>query len=165
MNNDTGCHAAAVAFAAGTFDADSNDSTGYRFRVGANAITVRELGVYDEGKNGLAEAHPVGIYHYETKVLLRSATVPAGTAAPLTGDFRYTAIAPVVLSADTQYVIQSYRTTGADRITYNVSSQTVKEGITIEATMFTNASGGLAFPKFTFVTTPPGIYAPNLKFF
>lgn len=165
VDNDTACDAAAVRFTAGTLDGDSNDSTGYRFRVGPNAITVRALGVYDEDQNGLAEAHPVGIYDYATKVLLASATVPAGTAATLTGDFRYAPITPVVLNANAQYVIQSYRATSADRITYNVTNQTVTAGITFEMTMFQNASNGLVFPTLTLPTKTPGIYAPGFKFF
>ena len=49
------------------------------------------LGVWDQSGDGLAEAHQVGLWDLVGN-LLASANVASGTAAPLTGGFRYTAL-------------------------------------------------------------------------
>ena len=77
-----------------------NYSVGWTFTAN-QPIEVSSLGYFDFQNNGLAGAHAVGIWN-SSGVLLTSAVVPAGTAAPLGSDgFRYVAIPTLLLPAGT----------------------------------------------------------------
>jgi len=76
-------------------------SLGWEFHVLA-PFTVTQLGFYDDGKNGLAEAHAVGIFDPGGNLLV-SGTVQPGD--PLVSWWRWTSVTPVVLPPDTGYVI------------------------------------------------------------
>ena len=94
----------------------SNTTGGIGSVVGANQgwlftansdLQVTSLGYWDRGLDGLYGSHEVGIFT-TAGVLLTSATVPSGTAAPLTYNFRYVSTAPVTLLAGTDYVIGTF---------------------------------------------------------
>ena len=75
-----------------------------------NDILITQLGVFDSGGDGLGNAHAVGLWREApgglTGTLLASATVPAGTNAPLIDGYRWVSIPPVVISYDlTRYVV------------------------------------------------------------
>ena len=92
------------------------------FNVGAKAITVSALGFYDDGADGLTEAHNVALYdRSNTATPLTSLTVPSGTTATLTGvgtysngtgrqgGFRVVNLAtPITLPANFQGTVESY---------------------------------------------------------
>lgn len=83
------------AWEAGTF--------GWRFTPTVD-IEVMELGCYDEGQDGLARRHRVGIFDAETEHLLASVTVRPKSR--LDGLFRYEALAtPLVLTAGRPYLV------------------------------------------------------------
>lgn len=63
-------------------------------------MAITQLGVYDNNGDGLANSHDVGLWTADG-TLLASATVPAGTAAPLVGGFRYMPISPVIIPIPT----------------------------------------------------------------
>ncbi|HET6249045.1 MAG TPA: PEP-CTERM sorting domain-containing protein [Tepidisphaeraceae bacterium] len=94
-----------------------------------NGITVSQLGIFDDGFDGLSQAHNVAIYNLNGSVLMASATVSAGTTGfsssdgPYTytnptsstssnpqtqGGFRYVSIAPVFLPNGFQGSIVGY---------------------------------------------------------
>ncbi|MEP7072377.1 MAG: DUF4082 domain-containing protein [Verrucomicrobiota bacterium] len=75
-------------------------SLGFRFTANDNS-RVTALGFYDDQKNGLTQAHPVGIYDVITRQLVASTTVLPSD--PITGFFRYHAITPVTLTAGRDY--------------------------------------------------------------
>src|SRR5437764_5772066 len=86
------CAASASAVPVLTFDentivpATNQDQTvGWQFDL-SQTITVNGLAWYDDGQNGLAMSHTVGIWN-PTGVLIASVLIPAGTAAPLDGRF------------------------------------------------------------------------------
>jgi len=79
---------------------------GFEFSV-VNSATITALGVYDDGQDGISNPATVGLWDI-SGTLLRSATVPAGTTAPLIADFRYTSIVPFTAVAGTDYIIGSY---------------------------------------------------------
>ena len=75
---------------------------GWAFRNrGTNAIVITAVGIFDDGGDGLANSHEVGIWTYLNGQLLdspaASATVLAGTEAPLTDGYRYAQLSPVIL--------------------------------------------------------------------
>ena len=61
-----------------------------------NAVSITQLGVFDSGGDGLANPHQIGLWRLNG-TLLASATVPAGTAAPLVDGYRYVTISPVTI--------------------------------------------------------------------
>ncbi len=62
-----------------------------------NYMAVTQLGVFDQGGDGLANSHAVGIWAVDG-TLLASTTIPAGTVAPLVDGYRYMPITPVFIS-------------------------------------------------------------------
>jgi hypothetical protein len=88
---------------------DSSDlSLGFVFTTNL-PLTVTSLGYFDDGGNGFAVAHTVGIFD-DNGYLLTSTTLSAGTGDPLDGQFRYQAIAPITLAAGNSYTLAA--TTG-----------------------------------------------------
>jgi hypothetical protein len=76
---------------------------GYRFTVGSAALVVSALGIWDEGQDGLAHSHRVGLWDDDAH-LMGSVVVPVGTHGQLVGEFRYQTLeAPVVLNAGHVY--------------------------------------------------------------
>ena len=74
-------------------------------------VSVQALGQWDENLDGLSIGTPVGLWSSDG-TLLASVVVPSGTAAPLTGAYRYVPISPVQLIAGRQYVIASAQASG-----------------------------------------------------
>jgi hypothetical protein len=67
-------------------------------------LWVSELGFFDLGQDGLNISHDVGIWDQNHNLLV-SATVSAGTAAPIIGEYRYVEISPLRLTGGQAYVI------------------------------------------------------------
>ena len=76
-------------------------SRGWQFQAGSSEgeILITQLGVFDAGGDGLVNSHQVGLWRAGniTGTLLGSATVPAGTDAPLINGYRWVSIDPVLL--------------------------------------------------------------------
>ena len=88
------------------------------------SILVTQLGVFDEGGDGLVNSHQVGFWSFDG-TLLASATVPAGTTAPLLDGYRYVPISPVLLPAgvDSAYLVAAqYSVDDADDMLTPVGS-------------------------------------------
>ncbi|MBK8040378.1 MAG: DUF4082 domain-containing protein [Verrucomicrobiaceae bacterium] len=101
-------HAAtALSFSSytGSFTDGVGRVIGWEFSTTAAPVQVTHLGFFDEGANGLASSHAVGLYLKSTKALVASVIVPAGTSASLDGFFRMESITPVSLLPATEYVI------------------------------------------------------------
>jgi hypothetical protein len=82
---------------------------GWQFNTTNFNVQVTSLGVFDNNaKNslpdGLVEFHTVGIYN-SVGTLLVSAVVPAGSVGTLNNFYRYTAISPIILAANSNYTI------------------------------------------------------------
>jgi len=75
---------------------------------------VNWLGYYDENGDGLANSHLVTLWDNSTQTILASATVPAGTAAPLVNGYRWVQLpSTVTLNYGSYYVIGA-QTDGVD---------------------------------------------------
>ena len=98
-------------FSGGSELALSSWTVGYRFVVGGDALEVSALGAWDDGEDGLAQSHEVGIWS-DAGVLLAQATIPAGTSATLSGGFRYVSIPALTLSDNTAYRIGDFHSGG-----------------------------------------------------
>lgn len=140
-------------------------TAGYTFSVGVSPLTLTDLGIWDEGQNGLVESHKVTLWT-SAGVVVGSAIVPSGTAAPLTGAYRYVSLgaSPLTLAANTTYTIGALYSgnRGADIFPNNINpaSITTASGLTLGAA---RAAIGDTFP-----TTDAGVgghyMAPNFKF-
>jgi hypothetical protein len=123
--------------------------SGSQFTVGVSPLNVGRVGFYDLGANGLSSAHDVGIYRVSDHVLLGSATVSAGTVAPLQVGFRWASLTtPLTLNANTAYAIVA--TSGADGATYWYTSQAgMGSGFTYTTQLYGfNGGGSLAWPVY-----------------
>jgi hypothetical protein len=126
----TGRASAAVIAYTGTGatagQAGGNLNIGRQFAVTGTGITVRDLGVWDSGGDGLAKAHAVTLFTINsgagaanasvTPVAGGSATVPASTAAPLDTGIRFTSLTAPIFLAPGNYSVVAYglNVTGGD---------------------------------------------------
>lgn len=125
----------AVSIAGGSTFVFSNErfTMGYDFTLSTAAI-VSSLGVQDQGSDGLATSHPVGIWN-SVGTLVASGTVPAGTAGSLKNGFRYVSITPVSLPAGSYRAgALFYNGNGNDTFLNNVTSVTPHPLITYGGT-------------------------------
>ena len=131
----------------GSLRTDSNTTVGLGFTVGAETITVTQLGAWDEGGNGLTASHPVGLFS-SGGTLLGSVTVSAGTGDTLLNGYRYATLSsPVALSASTTYVIGAYFTSGGpDAWRQNTTDGVVTSDVATYYTAYANGTG-LTFPN------------------
>ncbi len=80
---------------------DSYPQVGFGFAANPSGTAqVNQLGYFDQGGDGLAAAHQVGLYHYNGSAyqLLATTTIPAGTGALLENGFRWMPIPTVTLT-------------------------------------------------------------------
>jgi hypothetical protein len=131
-----------------------------------NDILITQLGVFDAGGDGLVNAHEVGLWRQIdnlTGVLLTSVTVPAGTAAPLNGGYRWVPISPVAIPPDiTTYVVAAQYSAGDvdNLVTPYVDS--FPSGLVIYPDMGRGALGSnLPYPAGG---GPTPYWQPNLQF-
>jgi hypothetical protein len=105
---------AAVAFDTSQYWSLGGGSGTYGWQFATQSeIEISSLGIYDDAGvsygfpgNGLLESHEIGIWDVaDPSAPLASATIPAGTVAPLVDGFRYVDISPVMLSPGHEYVI------------------------------------------------------------
>ena len=72
------------------FPPGTNAMYGWTFQL-LQPVVVTGVGWYDQGRDGLMNPHEIGLWegsYYDYTGLVFSATVPAGAAAPLNGDWR-----------------------------------------------------------------------------
>jgi hypothetical protein len=81
-----------------------NATCGYNFVTGQDSITVTHLGMWDFLEDGLSGLTLVGLWD-NSATLLASVSVSPGTGTLLVNGFRYAPISPLILSADTTYVL------------------------------------------------------------
>ena len=157
------------------FDYDSNltGTQGFKFTVSSH-VTIGSLGVYDAGYDGIANPATVGLWHADG-TLLTQATVPQGTAGILDGQFRFTDIAPLVLTTGTEYVIgafldgdlySSFSTDPSWNGFGGVGGIDPRFTILEDRYFGTDPGSGLDFPTRTDIATTPGAYGwigPNLR--
>ncbi len=80
-------------------------TVGWGFTVD-NKIIVTDLGYYDAGQDGLINDHGVGLFRVSDMSLMTSGTVT--TTDAITGLFRYTTVAPVILEPGESYYVAGY---------------------------------------------------------
>jgi len=119
---------------------------GWEFDVFSDT-TVSQLGYFDFENNGLAESHDIGIWN-SVGDLLTSATIAAGTGAPLIDGFRYTDIFDITLSSGTGYVVGA-NNVDVDNMIADVDTLSTLPNIAWVESRFLETGGVLALPTDT----------------
>src|SRR5271170_3142588 len=82
-----------VGVPTGTTRNDTYVAAGFEFYAPAGGTTINALGFWDQSGAGLLAPHTVSIFKYNNTgsqyVLVTSATIPAGTNAPLISGYRW----------------------------------------------------------------------------
>jgi len=95
----------AITSVAGLNPTPQTYTWGWQFTVGPADIVVTHLGTWDQGGDGLAAQHDVGIWALGG-TLIGFTRIGSGTAHPLESGFRWKALdTPFILSANTTYRI------------------------------------------------------------
>jgi len=142
---------------------------GWRFSI-ADDLLVTAFGYWDRDLDGLGDAHEVGIFS-DGGMLLTSATVAGGVAAPLDAGFRYSdLLSPYLLSAGTYRIgAVMYNTDDSPSGNPDASAQAVSDLVMAPQITFLNAfrsavvgTGVLEFPDQGF--NEASFFGPNFKF-
>jgi hypothetical protein len=132
--------------ATGVGGANQNQTVGWQFDV-VTPVVVSGLGWFDEGANGLGTAHTVGIWA-PNGTLLTSVLVPAGTGAPLDGQYRIADIPDILLPVGTGYIIGGENfSTSNDRLVAN-ALQVVDPRIHFVDATFSLVGSGFVRPTY-----------------
>lgn len=153
-------HAVDFDHASGFVAASSGQAIGWQFDV-VSAITATHLSFYDEGLDGLGEAHDVAIWAPDG-TMIASATIGAGTSETLDGIWRVVDIADVVLNVGAGYIVGGYDATGADFVRFDVTGHTVDASLSFVDATFSGPVGSLVRPT-SFSVASTGFYGPGFK--
>jgi hypothetical protein len=134
---------------------------GYSFIVN-QAISVVSLGVWDQDSDGLLSRHEVGLWD-SSGTLLASTFVGAGAVGILDNGFRFTDIAPVLLTAgQIYYVAGTFNGPGDDIWVADPTTLASAPQITYESRRYQNGST-LVFPDLAGSNTT-GYWGGNFRF-
>lgn len=153
-----------VSFTGGISTTAFPDRTlGYQFTTGGSGLLVTSLGYWDEGGDGLSEAHQIGIWSNDGSALLASATITAGTSANLDGAFRYVDIADVLLAGSTSYLIGGYTGLNGTDAVIRFTSATAGSDVSLGSTRFDPFCGFCAPTGIQGTTFDFGYFGPNVN--
>ena len=152
-----------ITFTGGTeTTAYPNSMDGYNFFTTDNPLQITSLGHWDSGGDGLNESHQVGIWNANGTTLLTSTILPAGVVGTLDSGFRFVSIEPIVLSANTEFLIGSYTGSRGDP-TIRFTTATTSSEIILGSTRY-DTSGFFTAPLGTQgVGFDDGYFGPNMN--
>lgn len=158
-------HAASVpAFTINVISAvpsNSDYTLGWEFTT-TQQITVRMLGLYNDGLNGLIDSYSIGIWS-SSGTLLGMATVPSGTGDLLVNQFRYVPLndGPLLLPAGQTFDIGALYLDQNDLVAgiHDFSDFATDPAITFQKATYASGST-LTFPNES-IYTSPGYFGPN----
>ncbi len=126
----------------------SDGVTGWTFTA-TESFNISALGYYDHGQDGFVDPHDIGIWHIDGAVstLLATTTITSETSSTLIGDFRYSSIAPLQITAGEDYVVGGTIGFGVGVTQYDPTVTPTPSGWT-SAPQITNVAGrfGSIFP-------------------
>jgi len=135
---------------------NGNWSLGWKFSVNA-PLTVEALGFYDDQKNGLTEAHDVGIFD-STGALIVSGRVQPND--PLESWWRWTGVTPTTLVVGEEYQIAAV--TGTENYTWAPAGFVTDSQVNfLFDSYWTPANGVLTYPNGSDGVT--GYFGPNFS--
>lgn len=142
------------------FQTGSAVNLGYDFTVGSTPIMITALGLWDGPNNpftgfvgdGFADEHVIGLWDNSGN-LLAKATMLIGTTDTLMGEFRYSSLltptnpGPIILSANTTYVLAAAFAGGTDTLRSNDSSTQATFDAVVSSGNKRSSLGGFSFPS------------------
>ncbi len=140
----------------------SAGTAGWLFTVHA-PITIEGLGIWDEGANGLAAPHQVGLWTLAGSLVASITVNNSGTAVPSSsglGQWLFGKVSPHLLNRG-EYVLGAfYEANDPDEVRVLTDATTIPN-ITF-GTARTLASPGLAFPSGVDSAQNDGVFGPNI---
>ncbi len=138
----------------------TNGVYGWSFRL-EQAVTVTGFGWYDDGLDGLAHPHQVGIWMgYQPQPLL-TLTIPAGTNAPLNGPWRIAELNQPVTLPVGEYVIGGmYYSESPDIVKYVYSPDVPFPGdprIRVNVALYSGDPNAFQEPNGNFLIFPENV--------
>lgn len=138
----------AITFTSNGVSSTGTSSTrGYSFNVTLSGLVATHLSFWDQGGDGLAEAHDIGLWD-PAGVLLASTTVSSGTGATLLDGFRIVDIADIALPIGVGYTVGAVFVNGsADQQAASLVGLASAAGITyVDARFINNGIASLTQP-------------------
>jgi hypothetical protein len=137
---------------------------GWAFSV-CHPVDVTALGIWDEGADGLANDHEIGLWNADGSVLLASVptTLPTfsrPSALSGAGEWLFIAIDPVQLAPGSYLLGATYQASDADVIRLQATAETAAEITYLETRSIGSAS--LEAPLNTDPGNENGFFGPNL---
>jgi hypothetical protein len=139
----------------------TDETVGWQFRTGANALSVTKLGWWDQTPDTpLSASHHVGIWTLGGTLL---GSVVVQTTSSIMNNFRFETVSPFTLLANTDYLIGG-RDVISDGDNYASTSQvTTAADITLIGTA--RSANGTGFAAPTIVTVNgAGRFGPNFTY-
>jgi hypothetical protein len=137
---------------------NENSTKGWAFTT-SSPVLVTQLGLWDQGNNGLNASHVVSIWT-STGTLMAQTTIPSGTGATLIDGVRFVSITSVLLPAGS-YTIGGFYGRLDDRFGMNASAITTASGVTYNGS---RSRSGFAFPQGNFFGNVNSYFGPNFQF-
>jgi hypothetical protein len=142
----------------GTNFSSGNSTKGWAFTI-SSPVHVTQLGLWDQGNNGLNASHVVSI-STSTGTLMAQTTISSGTGATLIDGFRYVSIASVLLPAGS-YTLGGFYGRNDDRFAIHPSAITTASELTYNGS---RSRSGFAFPAGNFFDHVNSYFGPNFQF-
>jgi len=140
---------------------NGTDTLGWAFSLSA-PISLTQLGFWDDPVNdGLIQQHTVTIWDSTGTVIEAQATVPAGTAAPITNGFRYVTLGSSVMLPAGNYVIGAFFGAFGDEAASQASAIGTNSPVTYQGS---RAIAGDAFPGSDAFNLSNSYFGPNFQF-
>jgi len=146
------------ATASGARGSAGDSTKGWAFTT-TSSLLVTQLGLFDQGNDGLNASHVVSIWS-STGTLMVQVMIPSGTGTTLMDGFRYVSITSVLLPAGS-YTIGGFYGRGDDQFGINASSITTASGITYNGS---RSAAGFVFPPGNHFGNLNSYFGPNFQF-
>jgi hypothetical protein len=129
----------------------------------SGAVLVTDLGLWDEGSDGLQYEHTITIWDNTTMAVMAQATVK-NTGTTLVDGFRYVSLASSVLLLPGDYTIGGYNPPpdfSPEYLRQNAATITTASGVTYNGS---RSAPGNFFPAGDIFDNPNSYFGPNFQF-
>lgn len=122
-----------------TYNGDGPWSMGFQFTTGASPVTIDALGAFDLNSDGFINPHQVGLWD-AGGTLLTSATVTSADVLLGVGSdghgFRYASIAPIILAANSTFVVGASDFGSGDAYAYDPIGASFDPSISYDTSLY-----------------------------
>jgi len=142
----------------GEWEYNPYGNAGSEFTVTTN-LTVTQLGFYDWGQDGLADAHEVGLWDAAGN-LLASTVIQSGTGSSLAADgYRWNVVSAVPLIAGDDYIVGAYFPSASDHFS---DAAPINADFTMIKDLYLDGAGFAEPTTSDFNSNTQGWFGPNV---